>query len=234
MSAMQENISVLRFALAEAERERDAALARLEQAQDDRQNERREDQHDLRNLLAVVRAIARRSADGAETVDEYAAVLDGRLSAYLHVQAAIARDPARCVDLLTLVADELLRFGIKVGEGAALDGPPVLLTGRTAGLMALAFHDLAVELVPDAAPGADQEVVRVAWRSDPEARQLVIDWTAPRGSHADDAARWSSWVEQALQHQLDAAITRSEGEGARSAEFRLPAICWRADDGAGV
>ena len=110
MSAVQENVAAMRFALAEATRERDAAVARLEEAQEYRQNERREEQHDFRNMLAVVRAVARRSADGADTVEEYAAVLDGRLSAYLHVQAAIARDAGRCVDLLTLIADELLRF----------------------------------------------------------------------------------------------------------------------------
>ena len=50
-------------------------------------------QHRVRNTLAVVRAIARRTADSSSTVDEFASHLDGRLNAFARTQALVTRDP---------------------------------------------------------------------------------------------------------------------------------------------
>lgn len=228
MTARETSAAGLQQALAESERACDAAVAQLAHFQEQRRNEQREEQHDLRNLLAVVRAIARRSADGVQTVEEYCGLLDGRLSAYLHAQATVARERPSGVDLLALIADELLRFDIRVGEDVDLQGPPVRLTARAAGLMALAFHEFASELI---LTGLDhrRDALRVDWRMEPgEPEVLRIEWRSS-GPHAEEAlaSRWSAWLVQAIRHQLAGTLARTVSTEAMVLDLRLPAGCWR-------
>jgi two-component sensor histidine kinase len=61
----------------------------------------------VRNTLAVVRSIARRTAATSDTVEDYAMHLEGRLDAFARVQGALTRNPSSGVDLTVLVADEL-------------------------------------------------------------------------------------------------------------------------------
>ena len=51
-------------------------------------------QHRVRNTLAVIRSIARRTAETSSTVEDYAMHLEGRIDAFARVQAAVTRDPA--------------------------------------------------------------------------------------------------------------------------------------------
>ncbi len=56
-------------------------------------------QHRVRNTLAVVRSITRRSAETSESLEEYAMHLDGRIDAFARVQAAVTRNPSAGLDL---------------------------------------------------------------------------------------------------------------------------------------
>jgi two-component system, chemotaxis family, CheB/CheR fusion protein len=67
-------------------------------------------QHRVRNTLAVVRSIARRTAETSESVDDYAMHLDGRLNAFARTQAMVTRNPTAGIDLGTLIAEELQSY----------------------------------------------------------------------------------------------------------------------------
>ncbi len=73
-------------------------------------------QHRVRNTLGVVRSIARRTAETSASVEDYAMHLEGRLSAFGRVQAAVTRDPSAGVGLATLVAEELLAHAAHEGN----------------------------------------------------------------------------------------------------------------------
>src|SRR5262245_82530 len=61
-----------------------------------------------RRLIAVLRAIIRRSAESATDHRDYADRLESRVGALARVQEMILRDPAEGVDLEELIQGELL------------------------------------------------------------------------------------------------------------------------------
>ena len=75
MSGADQDVTALRKALGAAESARDDALTELRELQGRQQDDRREAQHHLRNFMSVIRAIARRTAEDAEDVESYCAVL---------------------------------------------------------------------------------------------------------------------------------------------------------------
>lgn len=138
-------------------------------------------QHRVRNTLAVMRSIVRRTAATSDTVDDYAAQLEGRIDAFARVQAAVTRDPAAGIDLEQLVSHELLAYAAHEGEQVrSIAGPPVRLRAKAAETFALAVHELATNAVKHGALSASNGRVAAAWRFDgaPDAEPtLVFDWT---------------------------------------------------------
>jgi two-component system CheB/CheR fusion protein len=214
--------AVLRSRLEAAERARDEAV----QA---RARDRREAQHELRNMLAIIRSLARRAADGATSVEEYRSLLDGRLAAYFGIQSALAMAPERGIELGNLIGDQLLRFGLRVDEHVAMSGAPVRLTTRTAGLLALAFHELASDFV--ASGRSDGQIVpAIRWDyADGGNEVLRVDWTedgaTARFTAADRCHAWLDWLDQAIVYELDGDTELVNEPGRLRYSVRLPALC---------
>lgn len=109
----------LRGALDEAERRNRHERATVEVLRAELGEYRREAQHQVRNILSVVRSIARRTAEEGETAEDYRARLDGRLGSFTRLQGHFLQNPTGGVDLCALVADELLAFGVGAGRRTA-------------------------------------------------------------------------------------------------------------------
>ncbi|WP_262297715.1 sensor histidine kinase [Microvirga sesbaniae] len=136
-------------------------------------------QHRVRNTLAVIRSIARRTAVTNETVEDYAMHLDGRIDAFARVQAAVTRDPTAGLDLELLVAEGLLAFGAQEGERVAgITGPEVRLKPKAAETIALVIHELATNAVKYGALSTDQGRITVGWSIDrmEDEPRLVVRW----------------------------------------------------------
>lgn len=192
----------------------DAALARL--IKQVREADARENLRHLRNVLSVVRVLARRTADETDELDEFLARFDGRLAAFARVQSAAGGDGR---DLHAMIGDELLAFGMGVGDRVRLDGPPVRLVPRAAGLVALAIH----EMVVDHATADGRGSARVAWSG---GEGLDIDWVEPLGDR-DDPSPLAHWVEQAIAYQLGGELTEEHDGSELRRRIRLPAACVR-------
>lgn len=208
----------LRGRLAAAERARDEAIAA-------RARDRRDARHELRNMLGVIRSLARRSADGAAGVEQYRALLDGRLAAYFGVQSAAAIAPERGIDLAGLVGDQLLRFGLRVDEHVAMSGAPVRLSPRAAGLLALVLHEIAADYVASGrAEGPGRP--RVGWEDGGDA--LTVEWRedartgAPMAEHS---RAWLDWLDQAISYELDGRAEAASTGGPVRYSITLPAAC---------
>jgi PAS domain S-box-containing protein len=136
-------------------------------------------QHRVRNTLAVIRSIARRTAQTSESVEDYAMHLDGRIDAFARVQAAVTRTPHTGLDLANLVADTLLSVGAQEGERVRhIEGPNVRLQAKAAETVALAIHELATNAVKYGALSAEQGGIAVEWSIEeaPEQPRLVLRW----------------------------------------------------------
>lgn len=121
-------------------------------------------QHRLRNLIGMVRSVARLSAPSHRHVDEYVDHLIGRLQAMGRTQSTLTRSPGRSVDLAELVREELLVHAVQP-DRCHVDGPEIALSPHAAEIVTLAIHELATNSVKYGALG-DTGYIRIVWSAE--------------------------------------------------------------------
>ena len=141
-------------------------------------------QHRVRNIMAIIRAIAARTAETAGSVQGYAEAIAGRLLTLARVQALLTRAANAGVGIADIVRDEL-RAQAPHEAQFDLRGPDVMLSPKTAEVLTLAVHELATNAVKHGAFSTPAGEVRVRWsvKRRRGASRLVFDWTetgAPR------------------------------------------------------
>jgi two-component system CheB/CheR fusion protein len=133
-------------------------------------------QRQMRGLLALIRAVVRRSAAASLSADEFAAHLEGRLDAISRVHGILMRAPGAIVDLMELVSEEFLAQAIPDSH-VDTGGPPVTLSGKAAGSIALALHELTTNALKFGALSVPNSRVSVLWRWDAEDPQSIrLEW----------------------------------------------------------
>ncbi len=118
-------------------------------------------QHRVRNLIGMVRSVARLSAPSHRHVDEYVDHLIGRLQAMGRTQSTLTRTPGRNVDLAELVREELLVHAVQPDQ-CLVDGPEIALSPHAAEIVTLAIHELATNSIKYGALG-DTGYIRIIW-----------------------------------------------------------------------
>lgn len=221
----------LREALRRVEAELSAERVRNEDLARQLDDIRRETQHSVRNILAVVRSIARRSASSTESVEEYREYLDGRIGAFSRVQATIVRNPGAGVDLETLISDELVSFGIRLGEQVRIEGPRIRMRDKPAGLVGLAFHELVLNSINHGAVG-DGGLVEVSWHRERGATgDLCIQWidrgvgkgTGNLGTHKRGFG--SQVLQEAIAYELSGSTLFDFTAEGMICRIRMPGDC---------
>lgn len=119
-------------------------------------------QHRVRNILAMIRSVVRRTARSSESVAEYSRHLEGRISAMVRTQALLTRDPGAGVDLQNLILDEL-QAQAAADNQFSCDGADILLAPRAAEVLTLAIHELATNSVKYGALSRTNGKVEVRW-----------------------------------------------------------------------
>ncbi|MCT8266279.1 PAS domain-containing protein [Afifella sp. JA880] len=178
-------------------------------------------QHRVRNALAVLRSIARRTTETSETVEDYAMHLQGRIDAFARVQSAAVSDPSVGVDLAMLIADELLMAAVREGDRLTIDGPNVRLQPKAAELFALIIHELTTNAIKYGALTVPKGRIRVAWKIEANTggNVLVMVWQE-RGMQNLRAPTRSGFgtelLERTLPYQLNGSAVRAfEANGLR-------------------
>lgn len=156
----------------------DRDISALKQAVDHRQQLHAELQHRVRNTLAVIRSIVRRTGESSETVEDFATHLDGRIDAFSRVQVAVTLDPLAGFDLAELISEELRTCAAREGERYALRGPPVRLKAKAAEGIALTVHELATNAVKHGAFTVALGRIDVQWKKEVRGNEtwLWLEW----------------------------------------------------------
>lgn len=103
-------------------------------------------QHRVRNILAMVRSVVRRTVRSGDSAEDIADHLDGRLSSLARTQVMLTRAAAAGVDLEDLIREELLAQ--QADESAiSVSGPAIELAPKAAEVLTLAIHELATNAV---------------------------------------------------------------------------------------
>ncbi|KAB0682056.1 sensor histidine kinase [Aureimonas leprariae] len=133
-------------------------------------------QHRVRNVLAMIAAIVRRS-DVSGTAEDLRMDLAGRIAAMSRTQVLLTRAEGMGVNLEVIVRDELLAQS--PGEHAvSMDGPAVPLAPKAAEVVTLAIHELATNAAKYGALAQPGGRIDVAWWLAPSDGQdwVELEW----------------------------------------------------------
>lgn len=208
-----EEIAALRAALAAAA-DRESAL-------------RDEVQHRVRNMLAVIRSIFRRTRESSASQEEFAEHFEGRLSAMARCYSHLDRRAADGADLEDMLRDELLEVHCLDGPNCVIEGPPVLLQRETAELIALTLHELMTNSVKFGAIAQNAQLaVRWSVEGEPDAPSLHFHWAesgvAPLAAAPRPSGFGRQLIEEALPFQLDATASFALKPGGVDCSIVLP------------
>jgi PAS domain S-box-containing protein len=122
----------------------------------------RELNHRAKNLLTVVQALARHTAN--EVAPEVFAERFGeRLAGLAASHDLLVKSDWKGVDIADLVRSQLAHLGELVGTRVTFEGPPLRLSTSAAQAIGMALHELATNAVKFGALSDDAGVVRIAW-----------------------------------------------------------------------
>jgi PAS domain S-box-containing protein len=163
-------------------------------------------QHRVRNIMAMIRSMVRRSADGAASVEQYQSLLEGRLLALARVQALLTREANTGGSLRDIIHSEISVQAHHVGQ-FELVGPEVHLSPKAVEVLALALHELSTNALKYGALSVAEGCVRVEWAAFERRGRpwLGIDWIetgAPSREAATRRGFGSDLIEGKIPYEL--------------------------------
>jgi two-component sensor histidine kinase len=168
-------------------------------------------QHRINNMLATIRAVARRTRARSENLDAFAAAFDQRLAAIARTHSLLSRTGSADVELRELLMQEISAHGAVEGENLALAGPEIRLAARQAKVLAMAFHELATNAIKHGALSALGGRIDVTWAITPNDEQVRIQWRetgVAMGRASERRGYGSEILENAIPHMLHGSFER--------------------------
>ncbi len=144
--------------------------------------------HRVRNILSLVRGLVTQSKDTATSIEEFCAVLGGRVQALARAHDQITSLNWAPVALKSLVESEAGAYlGSRAGR-IRLDGPDVALDPKAFATLALVVHEMMTNSAKYGALADSSGQVEVIWKID-RGSSLVIDWKESGGPPVQPPSR---------------------------------------------
>ena len=144
--------------------------------------------HRVRNILGLVRGLVAQSKDTAQSVEEFAGVLGGRVQALARAHDQITSLNWAPVALKTLVESEAGAYlGSRAGR-VSMGGPDVALDPKAFATLALVVHEMMTNSAKYGALADSTGQVEIAWKLDRNS-SLVIDWKESGGPPVQPPSR---------------------------------------------
>ena len=135
-------------------------------------------QNRVRNMFAMLRSLIGRSAANKTDVQDYVDHLQARIDAIARTQSSFLRFPGRSIEIEDIIRDEMVSQAADQRR-YRVDGPAVVLAGKTAEVVTLAIHELATNSVKFGALGDGRGEIDIDWSAGPRdggADWLRLDW----------------------------------------------------------
>lgn len=175
------------------------------QAQEEREILLGELNHRVKNIFAVIRALAAQG-DGGPEVERYKAVFLARLDALVAAHGLALESRWKSIELTELVARTLTPYMAAHSEAVETGGDPVRLEARHALSVALALHELATNAVKYGALSTPEGRVRVTWHLERDGERVVLTWEerdGPRVAPPQDAGFGTRLIERVFGYELN-------------------------------
>lgn len=183
-------------------------------------------QHRTRNLLGVIRSVARRTAESSDDLDTFLTHFDGRLAAIARTQSALTRNNASSASLEAMILEEFLAAA--GADQVTLKGPEVQLKGKSAESLSLAVHELVTNALKYGALTKPKGHVEVTWviESHDAGEVLVLDWRETGVGVMDMTPKRAGFgrrlLERALPYELGAKTSLDFAPGGLHARIATP------------
>ncbi|EHK53857.1 signal transduction histidine kinase [Mesorhizobium alhagi CCNWXJ12-2] len=166
--------------------------------------------HRIKNILAMVSAIASQTFQSAESKEEAKATLTQRLSALGKAHAVLVEDSRSGASVRDVIEGVLSPFS-NFGGRISIEGPPIDLSPRQALSLGLAINELATNAVKYGALSDDRGRVAVSWKvgtpsSDEEFRLAWEERGGPAVSKPKRHGFGSRLIEQALAGEFNGKV----------------------------
>ncbi|KAF1016934.1 MAG: Blue-light-activated histidine kinase [Stenotrophomonas maltophilia] len=131
-------------------------------------------QHRVRNIMAMINALAWRTRDSATSVDDYAERLSGRLMSLARTQALLTRSANAGVCLRGMLEEEISSQAHDSTQ-YSLASADVLLPPKAAEVLSLAVHELGTNALKHGALAAREGRIEVRWVVEAREGQRWLD-----------------------------------------------------------
>jgi PAS domain S-box-containing protein len=179
----------------------------------------REVDHRAMNALALVQAFTRLTE--AETVEAYAAAVQGRIAALANAHTLLAGGAWAPVSLRAILDSETQ--GYDLGR-MRLTGSEVLVSPQDVQPLALLFHEMMANTVAHGALSESGGEVEVGWTLEGEPPDLRLTWRevgpAPRADHVERLG--FRIIDSVVRAQLRGRLERQWTPHGLRVEFRFP------------
>ncbi|ACB26202.1 sensor histidine kinase [Methylobacterium radiotolerans] len=170
-------------------------------------------QHRTRNLLGVVRSIAKQTMAQTGPGETFRQRFNDRLSALSRVQGLLSRSDQEPITLRSLIETELAALDAPAMQARIrLHGPVVRLRKATVQTFALALHELATNALKYGALTTAHGRLSVTWRTyraDDGGGRLLVEWVEEglvRGPELADAVPRGGYGRELIEHALPYAL----------------------------
>ncbi len=135
----------------------------------------RELDHRVKNALARMAVVVELSKEGHQSLDEYVAVIRGRIQSMARTQERLSGSKWAGVGIASLIEDELAAY--RRSDNCRIEGPDVLLEPDIAQAFAFTIHELATNAAKYGAFSHASGRVEVTWTVTPaDAARSALDF----------------------------------------------------------
>src|SRR5215468_1564174 len=144
--------------------------------------------HRVRNILGLVRGLVAQSKETANSLEEFAGVLGGRIQALARAHDQITSLNWAPVALRSLVESEAGAYLGARAHRIKMDGPDVALDPKAFATLALVVHEMMTNSAKYGALADSSGLVEVVWKLD-QGSSLVIEWKESGGPPVQPPSR---------------------------------------------
>lgn len=182
----------------------------------------REVNHRAKNLLAVVRAIARQTAAHTEA-SAFTPRFDERLSGLAASYDLLVHNRWQGVDIADLAKAQLAHFADLIGERISLQGEPFRLSASAAQNLGLALNELSTNAAKYGALSTLSGRLEIVWRVEENSDhpRFVLSWQEIGGPPVSQPAR------RGLGHRLTTGFIEQALDGKVELHYAAEGLHWR-------
>ncbi|NDW06156.1 HWE histidine kinase domain-containing protein [Jiella pacifica] len=189
--------------------------------------------HRVRNILSLMRALVVQSRTSAKSVDDFSAIIGGRIQALARAHDQITDDKYQAQSLRSIIQTEIEAYvGHKVTR-VHLNGPPVLVEAKTFSTLALVFHEMVTNSAKYGALSDSLGEIDIVWRVD-ENDSCEIRWRESGGPAVQPPSRrgfGTTIIERSIPHDLGGEVSiEYHLAGVRGRFLLPPQSFWLADE----